>query len=111
MFKNIDNVIKYTITDEVIRNDSLYLKLRFEKETDTSYIGFDNLMYGISEVNAEDVQEIRMIDYDQSSSGDLDISNGINTLQICKYISKESNYEYIKICNDACYGQGQTRFR
>lgn len=93
---NIDNVIKYTITNEVIRNDSLYLKLRFEKETDTSYIGFDNLMYGISEVNAEDVQEIRMIDYDQSSSGDLDISNGINTLQICKYITKESNYEYIK---------------
>jgi len=93
---NINNVIKYTITDEVIINDSLYLKLRFEKETDTSYIGFDNLMYGISEVNAEDVQEIRMIDYDHLSSGDLDISNGINTLQICKYITNESNYEYIK---------------
>ncbi len=93
---NIDNVIKYTITDEVIRSDSLYLKLRFEKETDTSYIGFDNLMYGISEVNAEDVQEIRMIDYDQLSSGDLDITNGINSLQFCKYITKESNYEYIK---------------
>ena len=37
---NIDNVIKYTITDEVIRNDSLYLKLRFEKETDTSFRSF-----------------------------------------------------------------------
>ena len=91
---NIVNIIRYTLNEDVILDNSLNLELKITKFTNLSYIGFDSITSGICDINASDVLEIRMIDYDLFSKN-LYINTGISSLQFCKCITKDTNLEYI----------------
>lgn len=91
---NIINIIRYTLNEDVILDNSLNLELKITKFTNLSYIGFDSITSGICDINASDVLEIRMIDYDLFSKN-LYINTGISSLQFCKCITKDTNLEYI----------------